>query len=145
MLPEPDVGGLPVLKLLELPELELPGVLELGEGWEALGVLTLDLPARLARWVLGTAGGRELPDPEPMSAACPAAPGRKSVITPVAAIPPAPVMAVTERTMDRPRFLTATALAILLRFMATSPRQLADSSGAAGGRRAQPHAPDWLP
>jgi len=48
LLPEPDVGALPVLKPLELPELpelELPELLELPEPAE---VPTLDLAAGLS-------------------------------------------------------------------------------------------------
>jgi hypothetical protein len=108
LLPEPDDGGLPVLKpleppeLLELPELEPLEVLELCEGLGALGVSAPDLLAGLARRVPGTPDGREIPDPEPTSAACRDEPGRTSVIAPAAAIPPTPAKAVSARTIDRP-------------------------------------------
>jgi len=108
LLPEPDDGGLPVLKPPELPELELS---ELPEVLEPPDVPALDLPAGLAWWLLDPP---ETPDPETTSAACLAEPGRTSATAPVAAIPPTPTMAVNRRTNDRPRSLTATALATLL-------------------------------
>lgn len=120
LLPEPDDGGLPVLKPLELPELPELGLLELLEA--------------------GLPGGPEMPDPDPTPAVCRAEPGRTSVKAPVAAIPPTPAIAVSVRTIDRPRSLAATALATLLRFMAIPPKQLADSSGTADNRTVPPPA-----
>jgi hypothetical protein len=122
LLPEPDDGGLPELKPLELPELEvpeLPELLELPEVPEVLEppeVPALDFPAGLPWWLLGTP---ETPDSEPVPAVCWAEPGRTNATAPAAAIPLTPMMAVSDRTADRPRSLAATALATLLRFIAT--------------------------
>jgi hypothetical protein len=123
LLPEPDDGGLPALKPLELPELpelELLGLLELREAEEPAEA-PLDLLAGLPWWLLDPPDEREIPALEPT--ACRAEPGRTSVITPAAAIPPTPATAVSDRTTDRPRSLAATALATLLRFM-TTPRNI---------------------
>ena len=106
LLPEPDDGGLPALKPPELPELELLELPELPEVLEPP-----EVPAGLPWWLLGTP---ETPDPEPVPAVCWAEPGRTSAKAPVAATPPTPAMAVSDRTTDRPRSLAATALATLL-------------------------------
>jgi hypothetical protein len=119
LLPEPDDGGLPVLKppeLPELPELELLELPELPEVLEPPEVPALELPAEPPCWLLGTP---ETPDPEPVPAVWWAEPGRTNATAPAAAIPLIPTMAVSDRTADRPRSLAATALATLLRFMAT--------------------------
>jgi hypothetical protein len=106
LLPEPGDGGLPALKplepfgLVELAELLEPAELpELGP--PVSGVL---VPAW---WV---------------------APGSRNAITPVAANPATPATAVRDRTIDWPRSLAATALAILLWFMATSSAGLIDET-----------------
>lgn len=119
LFPEPDAGGLPVLKPPELLELGPLGLLELRGALEPTEVPALGLAARPSGW---KPAGRETPAPEPSPAACPAEPGRTSAKAPVAAIPPAPAMAVSRRTIDRPRSLAATALATLLRFMTHSPK-----------------------
>lgn len=118
LLPELDDGELPLLKplLLELLEEEL-FELELLELFEELleELFEFEVPELLVELV-------ELdPEvPEVLVAAWCVEPGRTSATAPAAATPAKPVAAVSDRTFDRPRSLSATALTILLRFMGTS-------------------------
>ncbi|HEX4833940.1 MAG TPA: hypothetical protein VH478_22935 [Trebonia sp.] len=115
LAPEPADGALPVLKPLEAPGLELlpespgllvppvlPGLLAAGEAAGLAGVLALGV---LLAWPAA-------PLPEPSPAAAWADPGRTSATAALAAIPPAPARAVSDRTADRPRRRTAAARAI---------------------------------
>jgi hypothetical protein len=105
---------LPVLKPLELLEEELDEELleELPDELSEELVLPADellVPVEVDELV-----------PEVLVVAWCVEPGRTSATAPAAATPARPEAAVRDRTFDRPRSLAAAALAIVLRFMATS-------------------------
>ena len=123
LLPDPADGELPVLKPPVLPVLVLvlPVLLVLELPAAGVAVEPADVLPDVPDWLV----------PVLAPAACRADPGRSTAMTPAAAIPPVPAMAVSERTTDRPRSLAARALATLLRFM-TIPLIAGGSPGMAG-------------